>query len=94
MIDRKKVIKGLRRCSTQMGCTGCPYKKLAAAKCSSALKREALELLKDQEPKLVDNIQIRTLDTVGDCPSCGIGVSKRYHPMHCGLCGQAVKWNE
>lgn len=52
----------------------------------------AIELLKDQEFKLVDNIQIRQLDTVGDCPSCGIGISKHYHPMYCGLCGQAVKW--
>lgn len=94
MPDREKVIKRLGKVSYY-------FKSLLAVgwQGDADTYREhmesvnmAIELLKDQEFKLVDNIQIRQLDTVGDCPSCGIGISKRYHPMYCGLCGQAVKW--
>lgn len=106
MIDRKKVIEGLELCTAEIPpdssmhqydfCIKCPYHDPVFIYCfnKNVLMKDALKVIKDQEPKLVDNIQIRTLDTVGDCPSCGIGVSKRYHPMHCGLCGQAVKWDE
>lgn len=59
---------------------------------SQELIRDTLELVKGQEPKLVNHIEIRNLDTVGDCPSCGLMVRKLYHPLRCGVCGQAVKW--
>lgn len=84
MPDREKVIKELS--------------ELHGSKETMEIIEQAIALLKEQdnirEAKLVDNIEIHVFDTVGDCPWCGIGVSKRYHPMNCGLCGQAVKWDE
>lgn len=51
-------------------------------------------LKEEWEPKLVNNICLRKLDTIGDCPSCGVGLNKRSHPIYCGLCGQRLKWYE
>ena len=52
--DREKVIKGLRICSTQKGCHGCPYESMSGLKCSSMLKRDALELLKEQDKQIIE----------------------------------------
>ena len=91
MVDREKVIKGLEHCGQPTECDGCPYDSEMDG-CFRCLKDDALKLLKEQEPKLVNNIEIYPLDTVGDCPSCGLRVRKRYHPLRCGVCGQAIKW--
>lgn len=52
------------------------------------------KLKEEWEPKLVNDMRMRQLDTIGDCPGCGIGVNKRSHPIYCGLCGQRLKWYE
>ena len=86
MIDKKKVIKGLRRCSTQGGCTGCPYRKLAAAKCSSTLKRDALELLKEQDAllnKIYNIVSKWELDSPCDDLVCDDGWCEE----HCAAAG-------
>ena len=57
MIDReKKVIKGLECCSVTEGyCWKCPYETDGYfAECTSALARDALALLKEQEATNVD----------------------------------------
>ena len=89
---REKVIQGLECCSKNAPyCSNeCPY--YSEEDCWQ-LERDALELLKEQEQKLVDNIKFSVIDTTGDCPNCTILLHKRYNPLHCGLCGQAVKWD-
>lgn len=65
IIDREKVVKGLRLCSTQKGCHGCPYESMSGSKCSSRLKRDALELLKEQDETIRDlKERIRLLEYV------------------------------
>ena len=49
MIDKKKVVKGLECC--KLGCDyGCPYAD-SEGDCTSNLASDALELLKEPEPK-------------------------------------------
>lgn len=55
MIDREKVIQWLEACST--GCEeGCPYEYdglVSKVECKADLMRDALELLKGQEPRVL-----------------------------------------
>ncbi len=54
-MDKEKVTKGLECCSVLEGkCDECPYETEVGyvAECTSALAREALELLKEQQTKL------------------------------------------
>lgn len=54
MPDREKVMKGLECCSR--GCKfGCPYADEESSTCESVLAADALELLKEQEPKKQEN---------------------------------------
>ena len=54
MIDREKVLKGLDCCSDLARCEECPYDQhaLFIAECTSALAKDALELLKEQEDRI------------------------------------------
>ena len=49
MPDREKVIKALEHCSED-GCEGCPYEPDCLMADGFELARDALELLKEQEP--------------------------------------------
>ena len=52
MPDREKVIRWLEACST--GCEyGCPYDSVVRYECKANLMRDALELLKKQEPQVL-----------------------------------------
>lgn len=100
MADREKVIKGLEHCSNKSFCNdGCPYSSilrdpnLGIDECMTCLAHDALELLKEQEPKLV----IPGYNGVY-CPSCSsisermVGLKKLSKEMSfCPYCGQAVK---
>ena len=60
-------------------------------------KEMAEELLKEQEPKNVESIQMDRSDTWGAdlsgyCPSCKRPLKNRFNKQFCGECGQAVKW--
>lgn len=60
-------------------------------------KEMAEELLKKQEPKSVESIQMDRSDTWGAdlsgcCPSCKRPLKNRFNKQFCGECGQAVKW--
>lgn len=90
MADREKVVKGLEMCIADEYCNGCPYE----VQCDSpgqeyagSMMRDALELLKEQEPKLVK--------VDGDyvfCPSCGNELFTYPQQKFCDECGQEVKW--
>lgn len=99
MTDREKVIKGLEYC--QDGCGDeCPYwtRQLGSTSiCRSEMERDALALLKAQEP--VKPI----LQSGGNyvCGNCGMYTVGYMHPLtgesvqtwkYCGKCGKRVKW--
>ena len=91
MSDRKKVIRAVETCfdswidkHRNMGLDLHEVERL---------KREALEMLKEQEP-----IQMQVLEDYGSikfgyCPKCKSLINNRSYPKSCG-CGQAVKWDE
>lgn len=95
MIDREKVIKGLKCCVKWMkendedACNSCPYHSCDANSCIAMVNSEAIALLKEQEPKLVK------IDADGDdvlCPSCGNRLFPYPLQKYCEECGQAVRW--
>ena len=111
MADREKVIKGLE-CCTKKVCiykdteNECPYCELcgeyedAFEDCTTALAKDAIALLKAQEPVMVE--ERADTDTI-NCPKCGqqfarVGRDKSIYldtdeePNYCPKCGQAVKW--
>lgn len=110
MSDREKVIKGLECCIKKMEgqrvCDECPYDEdFNCLGCSVAL-RQALALLREQEPVnvvMVQNIQTNTYDwgeeteirTDFFCPDCkeiiASGWTSKFH--YCPWCGRAVKWD-
>lgn len=92
----EKVIKGLECCAIDGGCGACPYDSFKDCPgyqpTPETLMKDALALLKAQEPKLVHvtaNINHRK---IGECPTCGKYINSRDYPNYCGRCGQAVKW--
>lgn len=97
---REKVIKGLEWCMCKKhDCyreKGCPYEnECDDVGCKYALHRDALALLKAQEPKAVVGIaDFDTITAIGGCPACDKSiVNKSDDPTkYCKYCGQAVKW--
>ena len=47
MVDREKIEKGLRICTSKEPCNGCPY--LNERNCSLSMVADALAMLKEQE---------------------------------------------
>ena len=92
MADIEKVIKGLEceAYSEYARCNQCPYVKFH--KCKTLLMRDALELLKEQEPKSVDEHGRMFTIRYGSCPNCLKQIDSDVNPKACGHCGQAVKW--
>lgn len=87
MADREKIIKGLKLCVvTGDFCGECPYDDEMEL-CIDKLHDDALALLKEQEPKPVGK-------EWNECPNCGKVLSSIEHIHFCGMCGQAVKWDE
>lgn len=52
MVDRSKVLVGLESCADRTGalCRTCPYDFVHNENCMGDMARDALELLKEQEP--------------------------------------------
>ena len=100
----EKGIKGLECCSqgakepytpTIRYCAECPYLK-SEIPCTRALARDALELLKAQEPKKLRCIRRLTKVMKGICPVCEMEIESVIHgriTKFCKFCGQAVKWD-
>ena len=93
MTDREKVIKGLEECLSA-SCRGfklgvyCPM-------CDESWDniRDALALLKAQEPRAVHVTAEINYRKIGNCPNCGKPINSGDYPNNCGHCGQAVKWD-
>ena len=87
MVDREKVLKGLKACSDDRGnCRKCPYCHLKGLTCLVTLTTDALELLQEQEP--VEPIK---LENWWKCPSCSGNIV--YNMKYCAGCGRKVKWD-
>lgn len=91
-MTRREIIKAIETCYTVgHNCTECPL--FAEDDCNDKLMRDALELLKEQEPKLVRY----TASTVR-CPNCNKQITTKgcihREINYCWKCGQAVKWND
>ena len=54
----------------------------------------ALELLKEQQPRAVKNVHYFGDVALGDCPSCGDRVAKASCPNFCGKCGDRIDWTK
>ena len=96
MSDLEKVLKGLECCAEDVNELGdclsndCPYKHKQA--CCSAMARDALELLKEQEavvPVLVYKGANKQHNNY-KCPKCHTDLY--YGQMYCEWCGRKVQW--
>lgn len=108
MADREKVIKGLECCFDyyEAQCEKCPYqateeeKKIVDWDCHhDDLQRDALELLKEQEPvKAVadgeDSYMCNNCGTVIGWAEWEPGGIEEVKYKFCPHCGRAVKWDE
>ena len=108
MVDREKVIKGLTPCTAWAGLhecqpkvgDDCPY--VDEADCKLTIMREALELLKEQEPKQVNSYwqsgnmlnMLNKWERKGFCPRCNQEMRWMLNRSFCGFCGQEVKWDD
>ena len=89
-INREKVIKGLKlHGDSKADCDECPYRngESPGYGCLEELCKDAISLLKEQEPKLV-----RIDEDSVHCPSCGNELFTYPRQKFCDECGQAVKW--
>lgn len=93
MIDREKVIKGLKCCTTSQGynnCSDCPYANLDGngTECDKLVK-DALALLTGQEPEQPEKIE------TGKMKICGlvseIGTDGRFTSFPGGM---TFSWND
>lgn len=85
MLDREKVIEGLKLTE----------QFLIQYEFSGHIQQihDAIELLKEQEPKMVKVIKNAYNEEFYCCPNCDkqfYGYIKR--PLYCDQCGQVVKW--
>lgn len=98
MTNREKVIKGLNLClSGESSCNDCPYDVECAEAISvgpSPLRRDALELLKEQEAEQ----PIVHENSYGwkfyYCPKCKLEFYQNRKQAYCDKCGQKVKWDD
>jgi hypothetical protein len=102
MADRGKVLRALKQhLIVHDGgeeCVGCPYSDFEMLECERQLYRDVEELLKAQEPILLENQHkpygISTNANspwISRCPRCGKKVEGK-QARFCKYCGQAVKW--
>ena len=84
-MDREKVITGLEKLRKDLG-YGLPDRSAVVMEYLNSLT-DAIELLKEQEPKLV-----RIDEDSVHCPSCGNELFTYPRQKFCDNCGQAVKW--
>ena len=94
MPDREKVINALGRCESYGYCEDmdCPYYK--NTNCLELLRKEALTLLKEKEPKPITITTNEYGMKFYHCPNCN---KTFYEPWelykdYCYNCGQEVKW--
>ena len=99
MTDIEKVIKGLEGTEIMLKQAvdrGGEMAVMGAFKCYNHVS-DALAMLKEQEAKTVESIQMDRsnkwgADLTGYCPSCKRPLKLRFNQRFCGECGQEVKW--
>lgn len=97
MIDREKVIKGLYAHGYK-DCKSCPYwgSGLYGSSECRELAREALSLLREQEPVTWSHDGYNCYV----CSNCGLRINDEVYYMmdepisFCPVCGRKVKWDE
>ena len=94
MPKREKVRRGLELCSQTsllFPCRECPYRPEEPDDCRALLAKDALALLKKQEPRMV----VKTTSTIR-CPGCGKQITNKgaihREIKYCWKCGQAITW--
>ena len=93
MADREKVIRGLEHCS-KADCEGCPYEHdLHLGRWVSELVKDALELLKGQEPVKPKEERLNDVDSIYRCGNCGTHFYYRQQ-KYCAICGRMAKWDD
>lgn len=101
MTNREKVIKGLEYCATNRlrreDCEAmdCVYLDIESHGCIHQIIRDALALLKAQEPvkpiSCKSYIHTEPIAFDYECPICMTGIMRNW--VACPNCGQAVKWD-
>jgi len=92
-MDKEKVIKGLDICLKNIDQPDCPNDCPYLSDCSKyenrvvfqPLMRDALAMLKEQEPLAVKECK------VNKCV-CGNEINRYWHPEYCGFCGKKLEW--
>lgn len=102
MIDREKMIWSIEHCICRMPgtCRDCDYNNYEYNECVEKLLLDALELLKEQEPILLENQHKpyghstnANSPWISRCPRCDKKVEGK-QTRFCKYCGQAVKWDD
>lgn len=88
MPDREKYIEVLSKAAKTVK----EFSEDIPIKISLVCVEDILELLKEQEPKQVNDIAQQISCFSGICPSCGKMLNTTCNKNFCGECGQAVKW--
>ena len=101
MADLGKVIFSIERCICHVpdACRDCAYDAgQPYNECVELLLRDALELLKAQEPvrpiikQEMDDF-CSGIDNIAYCGNCGAQIG-RFKRNYCSICGKAVKWDK
>ena len=104
--EKEDVMNALEQCSKGIGCHKCCYQTVkhngaGVYDCTSNLARDALELLKKQNPTPVRPVKTcKTASTVGvdgcliigACPKCGQKWLNNRDNRFCSGCGVPVDW--
>ena len=70
----------------------CPYGKCETG-CVKTLAKDALELLKEQEPVKPKEERLDDVDSIFRCGNCGVHFYFRQQ-KYCAICGRKAKWDE
>lgn len=89
-VDRKYLLKEAQRTLDESDSTA------AFCLCQRWILKDAITLLKKQEPKPVKVMKTEYDHKLYYCPRCDRPFCDFYYvkPKFCDKCGQAVKWNE
>lgn len=98
MQDREKVIRGLECLITnEVDCDGCQYNEGENSSCLRNIAKDALGLLKLQEParairEFSDDFSYDGGSWWYECGNCQNPVD--YHDVFCSYCGKRLKWDD
>lgn len=101
-IGMDESIKALNACLSS-DCSKCPYRSLDTngnrKECAEKMMKDAAFIIgeyafqSEAEAPNEEGMNI-TGAMIGNCPTCNSLLFKEYNKNHCGICGQAVKWDD